>query len=577
MTDLADPIPTTLVTIAPPRRRPWVEPAAVVLFLSALAWFAHFAGWRQVGFFSDDHSFALYSLAWTPADAVRCAQLLAFSYPEPQGRPLGFLLGLELPYLGYHIAGIFGMFAIGWLILSGNAVLLYTLLARRLPSPLPFVAALMFLLFPADTTRPFLCHAHILQPSLTFALVAAHLMLCRPGWRHALGYLVAALCLITYETAMLPLFAVPLLDWPLAASRNGVRSTSIRRFAVRFAAHVILLMTWVGIVALTRAHAGEYRAVGATGGKGTVLAQVALGSIIGPSSATQACLRQPWRQVVHVVHRPSHAAVIVGVSALFATTLRARRLPDRAAARRAVVFGAAAVAVSYLFCFTHYPPTCEEGQSTSVHMAAVIGFATLTAGGYGWLLLRFRRLATALAALYFGLLFGQAVDEQAGFATIWHERQSFWTQVLLLCPDLTDRTVILCDGTLPQPTWLMPGNLWSDAMVPGQVYRFPDAWRLPPMLAAYPRKPGEDWRSVVRRGATGRLVWRTPPCNCPAGQALDGSTTILLRLDGAGRVTRVVGPVAVAGMTFRFRPPPLPGTRPPFPKLPFYGLLVDGD
>ncbi len=44
---------------------------------------------------------------------------------------------------------------------------------------MPVVAALLFLLFPADTTRPFLCHAHILQPSLTFALVAAHLFLCR--------------------------------------------------------------------------------------------------------------------------------------------------------------------------------------------------------------------------------------------------------------------------------------------------------------------------------------------------------------------------------------------------------------
>ncbi len=50
---------------------------------------------------------------------------------------------------------------------------------------MPLVAALMFLLFPADTTRPFLCHAHILQPSLTFALVAAHLFLCRSRWLRA--------------------------------------------------------------------------------------------------------------------------------------------------------------------------------------------------------------------------------------------------------------------------------------------------------------------------------------------------------------------------------------------------------
>ena len=37
-------------------------------------------------------------------------------------------------------------------------------------------------------------------------------MLCRSWSLRAIGYPVAGLCLITYETALLPLLAVPLLD-----------------------------------------------------------------------------------------------------------------------------------------------------------------------------------------------------------------------------------------------------------------------------------------------------------------------------------------------------------------------------
>ena len=582
MTDLAEPIPETLVT--PRRSRPAVvAPALTLAFLLAVAWFAHFSGWRHIGFFSDDHSFAVLTMAWTPADARHLAAVLAFSYPEPQGRPLGFLLGLELPYLGYHWAGVFGMFAVGWIILSGNAALLYGLLARRLPPPLPLVGALMFLLYPADTTRPFLCHAHILQPSITFALVAAHLFLCRSMWARAVGYVVAALCLVTYETAVLPLLAVPLLDWPTfgSAAAGQVRVLRPANGAFpwrRLWIHVATLMALVGVVAVTRARGGEYRAVGATGGKGTVVVEVALGSVLGPLSAIHACLRRPWQQLPAIAHHPQHLAVVAVASAVFGVALqlaaRGRQRPTGVDIRRAAVFGGCAVAISYLFCFTHYPPTCEEGQSTSVHVASVVGAAALTASGFGALArLRSQRWAIAAAAVYFGLAFGHSVDEQAAFARLWHERQAFWTQVLDLCPDLSDRTVILCDGTLPQPTWYMPANLWSDAMVPAQVYDFPATFRLPPLLAAFPRIPGQDWRTAVGRDAAGRLVWRTPPCNCPAGQELVEGNTILLRVDNAGHVTRVSGVVGVAGRTFRLKVPS-PANGPHFPKLPFYNVLT---
>ena len=563
MTVLAEPI----LTIVPAMRtRRWIAPAATVAFLSTVAWFAHFRGWRHTGFFSDDQSFAALTMDWTPGDARHMADVLAFSYPEPQGRPLGFLLGVELPYLGYHAAGVFGMYAVAWLVLSGNAVLLWALLARRLPRPLPMVGGLMFLLFPADTTRPFLCHAHILQPSLTFALIAAHLFLGRTAWVRGLGYAVASLCLVTYETALLPLVAVPLLDARFAGRRFEL---PVKRLVV----HAAVLVALVGIVAVTRSHAGEYRAEHMIGGPATVTEEVVLGSVRGPLAAAQACVRRPWLQAVATVHRPWHAAEVLAAAAAFAFAV-GRRRPPTSSLWRAGAFGVAAIGVSYLLCFTHYPPTCEEGQSTSVHTAAAIGFAAVAAAAAGWALVQWPRAGLAAGGLYFGLLFGHATDEQAAFTGLWHERQLFWRQALALCPDLSDRTVILCDGAMSQPTWYMPVNLWSDAMVPAQVYRFPPDWRLPPILAAYPRIPGQTWRTAVQRDDRDRLVWRTPPCNCPAGQELAEADTILLRLDNAGRVSRVSGSVSVAGGPFRLRPAPPPGTRAAFPTLPFYAVLT---
>ena len=628
MSIAAEPIPD--LTAAPPAVA--ARPAAVavtVLFLSAVAWFAHFSGWRQTGFFSDDHSFAVLTMAWTPGDARHFGQVLAFSYPEPQGRPVGFLLGLELPYLGYHVAGVFGMFAVGWVVLSGNAVLLWTLLARRLPRPLPVVGALVFLLFPADTTRPFLCHAHILQPSLTFALVAAQFMLCRRWWVRAIGYPIAGLCLVTYETALLPLLALPLLDlfsdrpdergkarpsgpslWNAAgltarfhvrpatpasevprrpgspAKRSGSSGYLRRRLAgIRtrdvisapilngYVVHVAALMAMIGVVAITRSRAGEYRAGHLDGGRVTVATEVVLGSIRGPLAAAQACVRRPWQQAWAAVHRPAHGVTMLVAAAAFAGVIGWRwQRAGRADVGRALIFGLAAIGVSYLLCFTHYPPTCEEGQSTSVHTAAAIGFAAVAAGLFG--LAPSRRWVTVGAALYFGLLFGHATDEQAAYADLWHERQAFWTRVLALCPDLTDRTVIVCDGTLIQRTWYMPANLWSDAMVPAQVYQFPASYRLPPILAAFPRLPGQDWRQAVRWDDAGRLTWRTPPCNCPAGQVLNAGDTILLHVDNAGGVSRVAGPVDVAGRPVPLRAMPPAGSRPAFPHLPFYAVLT---
>src|ERR1700761_2946532 len=67
-----------------------IRHVAVIGFLFALAWLAHFTQSRNIGFYSDDHTFAVRPLSWSPEDFNLWMRTQAISYPEPQGRPLGF-------------------------------------------------------------------------------------------------------------------------------------------------------------------------------------------------------------------------------------------------------------------------------------------------------------------------------------------------------------------------------------------------------------------------------------------------------------------------------------------------------
>src|SRR5207237_4181343 len=88
-----------------------------------------------------------------------------------------------------------------------NTFLCYRLLRVRVPVAAAAVGAAVFCLFPADTTKILLTHDFQLQPSLTFALLAA---LAYAAGRRPLAYALSAGALLSYESGFLALFALPL-------------------------------------------------------------------------------------------------------------------------------------------------------------------------------------------------------------------------------------------------------------------------------------------------------------------------------------------------------------------------------
>src|SRR5207302_4136088 len=91
----------------------------------------------------------------------------------PQGRPLGFFLPDLLSFIGDKLGGLPAIYLIGFLVVTLNTFLCYRLLRVRVPPAPAVVGAAVFCLFPADTTKILLTHDFQLQPSLTFALLAA--------------------------------------------------------------------------------------------------------------------------------------------------------------------------------------------------------------------------------------------------------------------------------------------------------------------------------------------------------------------------------------------------------------------
>ena len=577
--------------------------AAVVGFLLAVSWLAHFSLSRNIGFYSDDQTFAVPPLAWSAWDAADRAIGLAHSYPDPQGRPLGFLLGYLLPYFGNLAGGVPGMFVVSWLVLSANAILLYYLLRRTVSAPLPILAAVSFLIFPGDTNRPFLCAGHILQPSLTFMLIACHLYLTGGPWRKVIAYVLVAASLITYENAMLPFFVIPLLQ-----RDRG------RQWRRRFVIHAGCIVAVIGIVYVTRSMGGEYRATQANGNKWLTGAEILGGLIIGPATCLQALehrAAQGWLDFIHNrdgARLPIIAGLVMFAAAIGLVVRRAGLVAGAndaddtrsnliADLRRAFGFGAAVVFVSYLFSFTHFPPALDEGQSTSTHLAAAVGVAVLMATAVGGLLVlrlpglwddrRWTGIVVGLSALLATCWLSANIDEQNAYVKLWQQRQQFWTRVLDLCPDLDNGTMIVCDGMLPQTSWYMPALTWSDMLVPRQVYKFPQTFLQPPELQPFPSREevadgqrrgyhvDPTWYQSVVRNSKGRAVWGELhyAYEHHPGEELPEGKTILLHVDRDGHVTRQGGTVDVAGRPFRLKDA-VPRQRPPFPTLPFYSILT---
>jgi hypothetical protein len=169
--------------------------AALALAASALlVWTAQFHHLADFGLYEDDYWFIAQAMGKGP-DYLLMRLQTAFTV-LPQGRPLGFFLPDLLSFTGDKLGGLTAIYVLGFAIVTLNTFLCYRLLRMRVPMAPAVFGAAVFCLFPVDTTKFLLTHDFQLQPSLTFALLAA---VAYTSGRLPVAYVLGAGSLLSYE------------------------------------------------------------------------------------------------------------------------------------------------------------------------------------------------------------------------------------------------------------------------------------------------------------------------------------------------------------------------------------------
>jgi hypothetical protein len=524
---------------APPQNDIWWarhESAIALALCAALAWLAQFHHFRDFGLYEDDYWFISEAMG---KDISYLGSRFVTAFTRlPQGRPFGFFLPDLLSFIGDKLGGLAAIYLLGFAVVTLNTFLCYRLLRVRFPLAPATVGAAVFCLFPADTTKIFLTHDFQLQPSLTFALVAA---LAYTSGRRPLAYVVSAGALLSYENGFLALFALPLYArvWDRRTIRDVVR-------------HVLILCGVVVAVVALRFAVGEGRATNSVTNVVDVVPPL-LGSLaLGPIRSLEGMFYGPLKAI------PTwdlETVVVVAIAllafGLLLWRMRSESGPrERMQAWQLVVAGIVMVVLAYGLAFTHFPPNALVGRGTSVHLGATLGMSVLAAA-VAWLTFSVRpSLAAALLAAYLALAAGYYVTIERDFIRSWQLQRSFWQQVVSCCSDLQDGTVLLYTlSSSEEPTFIFT-NSWADPLVLGETFDFPSSWSNPPRLFSL-----TEWQSRVHAEGN-QLEWWVPAASWDEHwEALPQANVILHSRGADGALVRQTGSVEVNGGQLELKAP----------------------
>ncbi|MCB1633240.1 MAG: hypothetical protein KDI51_01555, partial [Xanthomonadales bacterium] len=224
----------------------------------------------------------------------------ALKYAKYDGRPL-LALSLLIEWQLYELGGRYLWSAVSAIILSFNAFLFFVLCRQQLPSSLALAAALLALLFPADTVHQWLTLG-IGRLSYTCALLAC-IAYCRHKNVLATGLLLAAA--LWYEPAAV-IFGVA----PWFSSRGSWLDT--RRAMIT---GVVAVAVWA-VIRLALHDQGKVTESSANFGS-------LVGLVSSPEAAVMYLLNFPKAVFLTFVHWPIEAFAIVGNWGLFVSIMLA--------------------------------------------------------------------------------------------------------------------------------------------------------------------------------------------------------------------------------------------------------------
>jgi hypothetical protein len=514
------------------------------LTIALITWIAHFWYFNHLGLYEDDYAFIGNILTMDFSrfvDSVKNMNLAFF-----QGRVVGFNILFFSAYFAGKLGGLPLIYISAYLLALTNNILFYLFLQRLWNQPIfVLTGTLAFTLFPADNTRAFLTHIHIL-PAITFLLLA---FLSYLNDKKIWSYLLITASFLSYETCFLLFITAPFLT---KKPQSEIFKELIK--------HLFILGTIFLVVLILRKLTGDSRVgdLDIATAIFTPIRQI----ITGPFVCLGTFVYRPW-QTLHNLGGELLIFVPLSLLMLLWLFLQNSRFSGLDSGenwpiiKQLSLLGISLLFLAYPLTFT-VPATLISGRDSRVHAAAVVG-ASILGGILGYLIVylansyRQKNLAALLLATYFSLLVGFGITVQQQNQLSWKYQQAFWADVIQLAPDLSDGQVILVDApSLPWGSQLYP-FAWSMPSVVGQLYQFPWQWKNVPKL--YKLNP--DWQQKIPANGEMALnndngllsyyyTWESP-------RQVKTSEIILLQ-EKDGKLVRTTTPIVVGTKKFSFKP-----------------------
>jgi hypothetical protein len=514
------------------------------LIIALITWIAHFWYFNHLGLYEDDYAFIGNILTMDFSrfvDFVKNMNLAFF-----QGRVVGFNILFFSAYFAGKLGGLPLIYISAYLLALTNNILFYLFLQRLWNQPIfVLTGTLAFTLFPADNTRAFLTHIHIL-PAITFLLLA---FLSYLNDKKIWSYLLITASFLSYETCFLLFITAPFLT---KKPQSEIFKELIK--------HLFILGTIFLVVLILRKLTGDSRVgdLDIATAIFTPIRQI----ITGPFVCLGTFVYRPW-QTLHNLRGELLIFVPLSLLMLLWLFLQNSRFSGLDSGenwpiiKQLSLLGISLLFLAYPLTFT-VPATLISGRDSRVHAAAVVG-ASILGGILGYLIVylansyRQKNLAALLLATYFSLLIGFGIIVQQQNKLSWKYQQAFWADVIQLAPDLNDGQVILVDApSLPWGSQLYP-FAWSMPSVVGQLYQFPWQWKNVPKL--YKLNP--DWQlkiaangEIALNNDNGLLFFYYPWE--PARQVKTSEIILLQEKDG--KLVRTTTPIVAGAKKFSFKP-----------------------
>ncbi len=512
----------------------------VIFLLTIITWIAHFWHFETLGLYADDYNYIVEPMRITFPEFSNLIKTTFSTFS--QGRVIGFSLLYLSAFLAGHLGGLKLLYIIAYMFALINNLLFYIFLKCIWNQPF-FVlfGTLAFTLFPADTTRAFLTHIHIL-PAYTFLLLAFLCYFCR---REGLSYIFITASLMCYETIFLLFITAPFLktQW----GKNSIE---------KLIKHALILVFIFIAALIIRKITGESRV-----NELDILTTLSISirqTFIGPFISLAMFFYAPFQTLKNLKGELLvFVTLILLVLIWFLSKLnRCTENESFLLIKKLSLEGTILLFLAYPLTLT-VPATEISGRGSRVHTAAALG-ASILVGLACYLLVnlannyQLKNLALAILAGLFALLVGFGLTVQYDNQISWQYQQAFWTDVIRLAPDLTDEAVILVDApNLPWGKQLSPFD-WSMPSILPQIYNFPVSWKFAPKLyklsAKWQDKIGADGKLKLDN-EHGLLYFYYP---WESKRSLKTNGAILLQ-EKEGKLIRRNEPIIVGNKEFQFK------------------------